>query len=247
MKIGVTERGDGGIDLSWGNKLDKVDGAIIITKNLTDDCIDAILSNQEKLLLHCTCTGLGGSVLEPNVPDYKTQINQLQKLVERGFDTSRVVLRVDPLIPTEKGLKTAQEALDYAMETIPNIKRVRVSIIDMYPHVRERFTNLGLPLPYGNNFAPGAEHIRMVNDWVRENKKKYPGVSFESCAEGKLIFCEQVGCVSQKDVDLLGLTMDDSSAEGYQRKGCLCLSCKTELLTSKHPCKHQCVYCYWKN
>lgn len=247
MKIGVTERGDGGIDLSWVNKLDKVDGAIIITKNLTDECIEAILNNQEKLLLHCTCTGLGGSVLEPNVPDYKIQLKQLQKLVERGFDASRVVLRVDPLIPTDKGLKTAQEAFDYAMETIPNIKRVRVSIIDMYPHVRERFTNLGLPLPYGNNFAPGAEHIRMVNDLVRENKKKYPGVSFESCAEGKLISCEQVGCVSQKDVDLLGLTMDDSSAEGYQRKGCLCLSCKTELLTSKHPCKHQCVYCYWKN
>lgn len=35
MKIGITERGDPSIDFTWTKKLDKVDGAILITKNLT--------------------------------------------------------------------------------------------------------------------------------------------------------------------------------------------------------------------
>ena len=37
MKIGFTERGDAGIDLSWVSKLEnnEVDGAVLITKNIT--------------------------------------------------------------------------------------------------------------------------------------------------------------------------------------------------------------------
>lgn len=34
-KIGITEAGDAGLDLSWANKLDTVDGAIVITKCIT--------------------------------------------------------------------------------------------------------------------------------------------------------------------------------------------------------------------
>lgn len=40
MKIGVTERGDPSIDFTWTKKLDKMDGAILITKNLTDKVIE---------------------------------------------------------------------------------------------------------------------------------------------------------------------------------------------------------------
>lgn len=246
MKIGVTERGDGGLDLSWVGKLDKVDGAIIITKNLTNKCINAIIENQDKLIVHCTCTGFGGTVLEPNVPEYKKQIEQLKKLIEKGFPISKVVLRIDPIIPTEKGLITAQTVLDYAMKEIEGISRVRISIIDMYPHVRKRFTDKKLPLPYGSNFAPFADMVMSVNNWVRENREKYDKVEFEACAEGKLHFCIQRGCVSQYDALLLGLNVDAEEVKSISRVGCLCLSCKTELLNIKHPCEHNCLYCYWK-
>ena len=58
MKIGITERGDASIDYSWVNKLDKVDGAIIITKNLTDKFIHTIVeqSKNHNLILHKTLT-----------------------------------------------------------------------------------------------------------------------------------------------------------------------------------------------
>ena len=56
MKIGVTERGDAGIDFSWYDKLDTVSGAIIITKKISDAFIDKILTASKPIILHCTCT-----------------------------------------------------------------------------------------------------------------------------------------------------------------------------------------------
>ena len=43
MKIGITERGDASIDYQWKGKLPSVDGAILITKNLTDQFIDTVI------------------------------------------------------------------------------------------------------------------------------------------------------------------------------------------------------------
>lgn len=31
-KIGITEAGDAGVDLSWGEKLNRIDAAVLITK-----------------------------------------------------------------------------------------------------------------------------------------------------------------------------------------------------------------------
>lgn len=39
MRIGITERGDASIDYSWVDKVSNIDGAILITKNLTDKFI----------------------------------------------------------------------------------------------------------------------------------------------------------------------------------------------------------------
>ena len=113
MKIGITERGDAGCDLSWYEKLDSVDGAIIITKKLSDGVIERLLNVSKPVILHCTCTGLGGTWLEPNVYDYKTQLNQLIKLIDKGFDKNRVVLRIDPIIPTDFGIEAACNVIDY--------------------------------------------------------------------------------------------------------------------------------------
>ena len=38
--IGITERGDAALNMSWTKKLHTVDGIIAITKNLTDEFIE---------------------------------------------------------------------------------------------------------------------------------------------------------------------------------------------------------------
>lgn len=50
MKIGVTERGDAGIDFSWKDKSHTVDGMILITKAINNvflQKISEMKSNQE--------------------------------------------------------------------------------------------------------------------------------------------------------------------------------------------------------
>ena len=66
-KIGATDGGDAGLDLSWKEKLSSVDGAVLITKRVTPKLIEAV-RNLPNVIVHATCTGYGSTVLEPNVP-----------------------------------------------------------------------------------------------------------------------------------------------------------------------------------
>lgn len=110
-KIGVTEAGDAGVDLSWEEKLDDVDAAVLITKCVSPDFFDATLRHKDKLIIHTTVTGYGHSILEPNVPTLYEEFTAIMELVKAGFPMSRIVVRVDPIIPTEKGLSVAYHTL----------------------------------------------------------------------------------------------------------------------------------------
>lgn len=245
MKIGITERGDPSIDFSWVDKIDTVDGLILITKNLTDTVIENAKPYMDKIIFHITCTGHGGSIIEPNIPTHFKQLEQAKKLLDMGVDVNRVVIRIDPIIPTDKGLRKACAVflLAYSM----GFRRFRVSLLDCYPHVRERMKNAGLTPPYGENtFSPNKEHFENVDSIVRQLKHIHPDIVIESCAEKKLNETEQTGCVSKKDLQLLGLDISNVDSVGYQREGCLCCSAKTELLSQKKQCPYKCMYCYWK-
>lgn len=251
-KIGITERGDAGLDLSWVTKLDSVDGAIVITKCLSPACYDALLANKEKLILHATLTGYGRSVLEPAVPPPYEEVDALMTLVGAGFPKEKVVIRVDPIIPTEKGLKTADGVIWECMKR--GFSRYRVSLIDMYTHARARFSERGLPCPYGSNDKnPSDEQIAAANKMLRDVKLYWTGefgyspadLRIESCAEPGLIAATPCGCISPYDLALLGLEDKDATELGPQRKDCLCYPGKTELLTNRRQCEHGCLYCYW--
>lgn len=252
MKIGITERGDAGLDLSWADKLNYVDGAILITKNITDKFIKTVCEKHNaghKIIIHCTCTGWGGSVIEPNVPEYTTQISQLCKLIQSGFPKSRCVLRIDPIFPTKKGLQHVQKVIEtaYTEKLLPEI-RVRISILDEYRHVKDRFRQMGYEPIYGNSFyAPKS----MFENTAR-TLAAYQDITYECCAEPMLTnqypyrFIAH-GCISPTDLAILGIPYNAMTVNPQNRNGCLCLSCKTELLNNRHRCPHQCAYCFWKD
>ena len=248
--IGVTEAGDAGVDLSWEKKLGDVDGAILITKNVTPDFRAAVMRNTDKVFVHATVTGFGGSILELNVPRASKSLENVMALLCDGFPQERVVIRVDPIIPTEKGLDTALATIEMFMAEA--FARYRISVIDMYPHVRDRFTRAGLPLPYGGNKYAGTEQLGLVDAMILEAKTFWeylgnrPGeLRIESCAEPWLKEPIPCGCVSAYDLALLGLDPSESDSVGWQRQNCMCYSGKKELLSCRHPCKHNCLYCYW--
>ena len=248
MKIGITERGDAALDFSWFNKLSDCDGAILITKNITNAFGHKLLQAHNagnKIILHCTCTGWGGTNVEPDVPDYAIQLRSLSRLTT-VFPKDQTVLRIDPIIPDKNGLTRVESVLKVAfdMGLLPNI-RVRVSLLDNYKHVQERFRQNGMPVLYNGQFQCSGDQIAAV----RELFEKY-NVKCECCAEPGLTGpnFEQIGCISYRDIGILGLQNKGYNGEQnpQNRHGCLCLDCKTELLENRTRCGHNCLYCYWK-
>ena len=247
MKIGITERGDAGLDLSWFDKLSTVNGTILITKNIRDIFIEKVIqavNNNHKIIVHCTCTGWGTSVVEPNVPLYAEQLNNLKKLISKGFPIENCVLRIDPIIPTKSGLKQVENLIKYtySIGLLPKI-RVRISILDEYKHVKNRIKDVGFQPFYVSSFQAPKSMIEATYNTLSKFNIKY-----ETCAEPMLnsydIF-EKQGCISEKDLKIMELSNMNQSVNPQNRNGCLCLSCKTELLTNAHQCMHGCLYCYW--
>lgn len=269
LKIGITESTDPRTNHSWVNKADKVDGLILVTKGLAThegfiepDMKRNIISTMKRtpIILHCTCTGWGDTKMEPGVPKPEATMMALERLIaDDGFPAENVVLRLDPIIPTKEGLERAAKVLDLLAELNSHMKdseqkitRVRVSIADNYKHVMKRFQRAGYEPLYNGKFQADAIEMSKVIRLL----KAYPGFEYSCCAETKLAkmsdgFMKAQGCISSEDLDIMGIP-SSSLPKGLlhenpqNRKGCHCLSCKTELLGKSHECVYGCLYCYWK-
>ena len=254
MRIGITERGDAGINLAWVPKMSTVSGIVLITKNITKEFSSTVLdlhNKGHKIIVHCTCTGYGATALEPNVPTYMEQLNALKRLIIAGFPAENCVLRIDPIFPSEKGLKRVHEVLKYFYFLNTGVTRIRVSVVDEYKHVKERYRQHKWTPLYGDNFQANDEQQQYVIDNLAMYQQTY-----EICAENRLYqlavnkypyLFEVAGCISNKDLQIMNTTVIEMHLNPQNRNGCHCLSCKYELLTERKPCPNGCIYCFWKN
>ena len=136
-KIGITERGDAVIDLSWADKINTVDGAILITKNITNQLFQQkLLENKEKIILHADITGNGSTIFEPNVPNYETSFLALHDIINQGFPKEHIVLRCDPIIPNKIGFYNMTHMFTDFLKENFGITRIRISVLDNYPHTK---------------------------------------------------------------------------------------------------------------
>ncbi len=232
IKIGITERGDAGLDFSWYNKRNNYDGLILITKKLSDEFIEKAMNTN--CIVHATITGLGGTIYEPNVPKLDESSYYFNNLIE-CIGNERVVLRIDPIIPTERGVEKSLNVYNklYKENLEDYQSRVRISFMDNYPHVKQRFIKAGLnPLPY--NFHAPLE-LR------KEILKLFPNA--EVCGEPGI---KSVGCVSEKDLEILSIKIPKNVVKSFQRIECQCLSVKREIFNEIKQCLNKCLYCYWK-
>lgn len=256
--IGFTEAGDAGLDLSWHDlALDpqnNIAGVVAITKGCYPKFQQAVLDCESRgvpITVHAGCTGWGGTPTEPNVVAPEQQIKCVSDLIDAGFPKERLVLRIDPIIPTSEGLARAAHVIELAYKAgILPACRVRFSIIDQYPHIERRFNARGIELPYPHgNKNPSQTDILAVAATLA----RFP-LTFESCAETRMIpQCGHArfiarGCLSHEDFVRMGLAaVERTGSNNQHRFGCLCNSAKKELLTNKKPCGHNCAYCYWRD
>lgn len=242
QRVGVTETSEIAFNLDTFDRLYKAN--IIITKRLTNDLIARLNEHYDKVILHLTCTGMGQTCIEPFVPSVDETKEKFIQLITLGFPIEQVVLRVDPIVPTDKGIRTATSVLE-AFKGL-GIKRVRISFLDNYKHVRERFKDKGIDELYGGNFhAPlddRVKYLEMIKDCASECGYEV----VEACGEPGI---ESTPCLSQRDIDILGLT-DKIRLVGSanQRSSCSCPQNKSELITNgfNKKCDNRCLYCYVK-
>lgn len=236
-KIGITERGDPSYNRMWMNWVRQDKPAILITKrpSILYEILNSHFVNPN-VIIHCTITGYSGTKIEPNTPSVENSIEGLFNLVN-FLGPERIVLRIDPIIPTIKGIARAKQVLEKVL-ALWNIEypklRVRISFLDNYPHVKERFIQAGLPtLPY--------EFHSLLSDRKSCIKDlNYPTI--EICGEPDM---SCTGCIS--DLDCQILQVKPVEIDSLQRPTCCCLGQKQELLTKKQRCPVGCLYCYWKD
>jgi DNA repair photolyase len=236
MKIGITERGDAGLDFIWT----KFNGPkILITKSPQNflNPFNDLAYDFNNCIIHCTITGLGGSIWEPNVAPLDITILAYNRLIDI-LGEERVVLRIDPII-----IGVSENNLLKILDAVRG--RLRISFLDMYDHVRERLSSQKMEIPNAHeNFHADLDiRKKCLSEIEFYFMEKHFEKDVEICGEPGL---NCTGCVSERDFSALNLPFPNSDERGKQRKFCHCAAEKMELLSNKHPCMHNCIYCYWR-
>ena len=86
------------------------------------------------MIFYLTCTGWGKSAMEPNAYTVDENYIAFTNLVEKGFPIEQIVLRIDPIIPTNYGLEITEQVLEKF--SLSGIKRLRYSFIDNFPRIK---------------------------------------------------------------------------------------------------------------
>ena len=267
IKIAATETYDPTLCVeSWINRVQGFDFVLYITKVLNPHIIKLLtdgespISYQNKAsVIHLTCTGWGGTFLEPNVVSRETFKDKAAQLIAAGYPKDRLVWRVDPIIPIKEGLEKFKASVDLAISL--GIYRIRASVMQLYKHSYERIKETPIideiNSIYKGKFWPDKdaswEFMVELLDIVQSFKEEHSDISFEACASSMLHKCgfKDIPCMSEFDLNINGFEPNSSwgMMHGTQRAGCSCLL-KQQLIPggfSRGRCPNKCLYCYLKD
>jgi hypothetical protein len=238
-EVGITEGSDPSIEtINWQKWVFEFKRpAILISKDPMQMFNQLRQHEDANVINHCTITGLAKTDLEPNSPTVPLAIQGFFNLAKL-FGPERVVLRIDPIFPYGDFLARAiaihkKVTREWSKQYPENKIRVRISFMDMYPHVIDRFAKLKIDIPWGIDFhAPLARRSLVWRHLGQPEVCGEPGISV-------------VGCVSNYDLDILGVKKRTTAVTG-QRRACACLAVKRELQPRRGHCALKCAYCYWR-
>ena len=222
--IGITERVDPTINLKWVSWVQAGKPAILITK--MPRLLLPLLNGEENIIVHCTITTLGGGSVEPKIDPWYTSLEYYHHFCEL-LGSERVVLRIDPIVYRDYWREDTLKLLIKETEG-----RARISFLDMYLHVEERFKDANLPLPQSSFHKSLDERLKTWEELGQPEVCGEPGIP-------------STPCVSLLDCEILGVK--PSSTLKGQRSDCGCLANKIELCAWPPKCTYGCLYCYWRD
>lgn len=241
IKFGITERGDASLDKSWVEKMQS--GNIIITKNpiLIQK---EILENKNKIILHTTITGLGGTKIEKKIKPPIEVIKDVETIIQNGFPAKQIVVRIDPIIMEYANVIIKQFFPKLKILSDLGVTRARYSYLDVYPHVKKRFIEAGINLNSLNYFQSNSVFQQNFANIIESSLKSIGFLEINTCAE---LVGTKIGCISKTDFKILGFDSNLAEGKSPQRTNCNCCQNKLELLSLQQKCKYGCLYCYWKD
>lgn len=229
---------------------EKVHSIVLVTKfpeAILTQPARPVLARYDQVVAQVTITGLGGTGLEPHVPDPDHALASLARLVDFVGRPERVIVRIDPIVhwrqsaaggvaaPLESNLPAFAEIARRARQA--GIGLVKTSLVSPYPKVVRRFARAGLEL------IDLTGHARERAAAELECLAIEAGVTLEFC-------CERTrstrACI---DAELLtrlhpkGLPARPDRPAG-QRGLCGCSHSIDLAWYSAHPCPSSCLYCY---
>jgi len=179
---------------------ERVHTVVIWTKNppalAADSELLRFLSKYDQVFLHLTVTGLGGSVLEPLAPPWRSSLDALPKLVRFCGDPERVRFRFDPLIEVEvpgggvvSNLDALEDVVGAAAER--GVRNVSTSWVTSYAKVTSRLAARGIRIR-----PKTPEQVKALCDDVRARAEALgarvhfccvPGLPRSRCIDGELL------------------------------------------------------------
>lgn len=252
-EIGINNGGDASSDLTIFDRLRPLFN-IIITRDLRNPEFQSLLlEHKDIIILHYVVTGWGGTPMEPFTPSIQGSFQLLQNLISQGFPVEQVVLRIDPIIPNEAGLKALKLVLQLYSRT--SIKRVRYK---MFLHSNELMQRQSwfqvctfVQNPYYSEthnkvFFSASEFQRKA---VYNILKDFEWVfTFESCDRLDVRQTSHAtGCISMKDLRIIGIPDIDVLETLKDNRNCRCPINKRELMPNRTTqCALKCAHCIKK-
>lgn len=168
---------DASIDFAWYHQLkENPDQEMdLLVRNLNPDMLHALLSVGSQVHLYMAVSGYSGTIVEPNTRGMDQILDTAADLLQKGFPRDHLILLIDPIIPTKKGIKRADEVC-YQFRGIVN--NVVAAPMILYPVMKKRFKEAGIKMPPGltiKEFNEGVipdELTILVNQWRQEFPKK---------------------------------------------------------------------------
>ncbi|RJP23559.1 MAG: DUF1848 family protein [Candidatus Abyssobacteria bacterium SURF_5] len=192
------------------------------------------------LYLHFTITGLGSTLLEPNVPPARQMLGLLGPLVDFIGSPQRIRIRFDPIVHLQAddgrtycNLDKFEEIAAAAAEL--GILTFSISWMCAYRKMVSRLRRNGLSEMPLSREERDQEYRHLLNLSSRYNIKlnccSVPGLPVSRCIDGELLaelHPERLPCSTAKAKD--------------QRADCGCT--ESFDIGWYHHCPHGCIYCY---
>lgn len=154
-----------------------------------------VLFRYDQIYCHITITGLGGTLIEPNVPPWQETLEILPELIRFVGLSERVRVRPDPIIYLRYNGKLFSN-VDLAKKIIQNASRMGIktfstSFVNIYPKVGERLRKNGfVPLEY-----QASEKRQIIIDLQKAAGESgatlytcaTPGFPSSKCIDGELL------------------------------------------------------------